>query len=114
MSDQLFRYLDKLQKESINHGDGQKIVFRRNEQLNNNLTQIAYGEFKPNEYCELHHLPTMDEYFYFIEGEGIYIVDNEDIKIKPGTFLEIPAQKEHKLKATGKSVLKFVYWGVAK
>lgn len=108
------KHLKNIHPVKIAHGNSKKYVFRSNEELPNSITQIAYGYFEPQNYCDKHSHPTMDEYFYFIEGEGTYFVGDEKIDIKPGLFLEIPAGTEHSLSASENGELKFVYWGVAK
>ena len=82
-------------------------------ELQNSLTQIAYGIFKPGESCELHLHPTMFEYFYFIEGYGNYLIDNQIYEIDPNTFIEIPPDTLHQLSANENQELKFIYWGIA-
>ncbi|WP_074224548.1 cupin domain-containing protein [Algoriphagus halophilus] len=95
------------------HGFGKKLVFKKNDELDNSLTQIAIGVFQPDESCEEHMHPTMFEYFYFLNGEGTYRVGGEDIKIYNGLLLEIPAGVLHSLHNEGIDELRFLYWGVA-
>lgn len=108
-----FKSLKDINPIRINHGEGLKYVFLNNENLQNNLTQIAFGQFEPDEKCNFHIHQSMDEYFYFINGMGKYYIEGEIIEISPGTFLEIKAGKEHMLIASGLDVLEFIYWGVA-
>lgn len=105
--------LSNLVPEHTAHGSGTKFVFRANSELNNSCTQIAYGEFYPGECCELHLHETMYEYFYFLEGTGIYEINGKEYAIEPETFLEIPPNYEHRLYNNGVVCLRFVYWGVA-
>jgi mannose-6-phosphate isomerase-like protein (cupin superfamily) len=105
--------LSNIVKESTAHGSGLKQVFRSNDGLPSNLTQIAFGTFLQGESCEEHTHQTMDEYFFFIQGKGVYTIEDKDYELKPGCFLEIPAGVKHSLRATSETPLKFVYWGVA-
>ena len=107
------KYLNDIQGSLTAHGSGTKFVFRNNEQLDSSLTQIAFGKFQPGEICERHMHPTMDECFYFIKGHGEYLIGEELVVLIPGTFLLIPAGREHELRALGDEPLEFVYWGVA-
>lgn len=110
--DILFKRLEQIQTELTKHGSGLKKVFLANEDTSINLTQFAYGEFAQGETCEIHCHPTMDEYFYFLEGSGVYIVDGEEIIITKDSFLRIPAGNYHELQCNKKK-LKFVYFGIA-
>jgi mannose-6-phosphate isomerase-like protein (cupin superfamily) len=103
-----------LKQTPVNHETGLKHVFRSNLELDNKLTQIAYGVFEPGESSGSHIHNTMDEYFFFMKGFGQYIVDGNIIDIIPNTFIEILAGKTHNLIAIGELNLEFVYWGVAK
>ncbi|NQZ43234.1 MAG: cupin domain-containing protein [Flavobacteriaceae bacterium] len=84
-----------------------------NADTDSQLTQFAHGCFAPGEVCERHAHETMDELFFFIKGNGVYKIDNEDVQLKPNTFLRIPAKSPHELINTGEVDLEFVYFGVA-
>jgi quercetin dioxygenase-like cupin family protein len=88
-------------------------VFLSNGDTATNLTQFAYGRFMPGEVCEEHVHPTMEEYFYFLQGTGTYTVDGNTYTLEPGVFLRIPAGVPHMLQAGGNESLEFVYFGVA-
>ncbi|NVK40626.1 MAG: cupin domain-containing protein [Oceanospirillaceae bacterium] len=109
----VFEYLVKITPQATAHGSGIKYVFKRNEELDSNLTQIAYGKFEPGEVCECHVHPTMDECFYFIKGLGEYQVGDEFVELRENTFLIVHAGVPHRLEAKGNLPLEFVYWGVA-
>lgn len=95
------------------HGQGQKFVFLKNGDSQTDLTQFAYGKFQPGECCEQHIHETMEEFFFFLEGTGEYLVNGEIIYLKKGVFLRIPAKAPHELKATGNQPLEFIYFGIA-
>lgn len=109
----IFEYLENIEGEPTAHLSGLKKVFLTNEDTTSNLTQFAHGTFKPGEICELHIHPTMIECFYFIKGNGEYQVGDENVKIRPGSFLQIPANTPHELVNNGSENLEFVYFGVA-
>ena len=111
--DNLFEYLENIKGEQTAHLSGLKKVFLRKEDTESKLTQFAHGIFTPGEICKLHAHPTMDELFYFLNGTGIYKVNGEEIKLKPGTFLRIPAKSQHELVNNGAVNLEFVYFGIA-
>lgn len=111
--EKLFEYLQNIKGEPTAHFSGLKKVFLNNKDTDTKLTQFAHGVFAPGEICEIHSHPTMDELFYFINGNGIYKVNGEEITLKPGTFLRIPAKSQHELINNGESNLEFVYFGIA-
>ncbi len=111
--EKLFDYLENIKGEPTAHLSGLKKVFLKSEDTDSKLTQFAYGMFAPGEICELHTHPTMDELFYFINGTGVYRVNGNEITLKPGTFLRIPAKSRHELINNGKNNLEFVYFGIA-
>ena len=108
-----YKLLNEITFVETAHGGCLKQVFMNNESLMNKVTQIAFGVLKPGETCDLHNHPTMYEYFYFINGYGIYIIGDKKIRLQPGIFLEIPPKINHKLISNGTGDLEFVYWGVA-
>lgn len=109
----IFKYLDDITPQAINHGTSSKYVFASNAELPNALTQVAFGRFRKGDVCAEHSHPTMDELFFFIRGEGEYKVGNEVIRLRPNTFLRIPGGVVHSLVATSDEALEFIYWGVA-
>ena len=95
------------------HNQGEKFVFLNNDDTRTAITQFAFGKFLPGEECASHLHPTMEECFYFIDGEGEYVINDITYHIRPKSFLRIPANTLHALKATGNQPLTFVYFGVA-
>jgi mannose-6-phosphate isomerase-like protein (cupin superfamily) len=95
------------------HDAGKKFVFLSNDDTTTSITQFAYGQLFPGEECPLHRHQTMEECFYFITGEGEYVIEDVSYKIIAGTFVRIPVAAKHLLKAYGAEPLTFVYFGVA-
>lgn len=110
---ELLKKLSDIIPESTAHSSGEKFVFRKNEEMPNATTQVAFGNFKPGEVCEEHVHPTMFEYFFFISGQGTYRIEGIEYPLEPNTFLEIPAGSKHSLHADKGKSLRFVYWGIA-
>lgn len=107
------KHITEIKGEETAHQSGCKSVFLSSSDTQTNLTQFAYGKFKPGEKCENHSHPTMEELFYFLKGTGIYSVGNQKITLKPGLFLRIPANTNHELVNSGLEDLEFVYFGIA-
>jgi len=110
--EKIFSNIDTIQPLVTAHGQGEKFVFLKNGDSETNLTQFAYGRFQPGEYCEKHTHETMEEFFFFLDGTGEYLVNGETIYLKKGVFLRIPAKVAHELKATGDQPLEFIYFGI--
>ncbi len=102
-----------LKSISTSHDLGEKFVFKNSEQLNNSLTQVAFGVFLPKVSCETHVHLTMFKYFYFLSGNGTYLIGGESFKVYKGVLIEIPAGIWHSLECQGSEDLEFLYWGVA-
>ncbi|MEO9965636.1 MAG: cupin domain-containing protein [Reichenbachiella sp.] len=113
MLNKIYEYIEDIKGEPTAHLSGLKKVFLSNQETSSPLTQFAYGVFKPGEVCDSHIHPTMIECFFFIKGFGTYTVGAESVKLKPGTFLQIPANTSHELVNDGTEDLEFVYFGVA-
>jgi mannose-6-phosphate isomerase-like protein (cupin superfamily) len=95
------------------HNFGEKFVFLSQHDTQTLLTQFAYSKLMPGEDVEQHLHPTMEECFYFISGEGEFIIADKTFTIKPSTFFRVPANMNHALKIKGTEPLTFVYFGIA-
>ncbi len=67
---------------------------------------IAYVEMAPKNISLLHKHQTFTELYYILGGRGILYVGNEKFAVKKDTLVEIKPDIAHKLKNTGKSILK--------
>jgi mannose-6-phosphate isomerase-like protein (cupin superfamily) len=113
LNQKVFQSLNDIIPVTTVHNIGEKFVFLKQQDTETLLTQFAYGKLMPGEDVEEHLHPTMEEYFYFINGEGEYTIGNDVFSIKPATFFRIPANTKHALKPTGAQPLLFVYFGIA-
>lgn len=105
--------LASLANEPTAHLQGSKKVFLRAADTGTMVTQVAYGVFTKNDYCEMHTHHTMEECFYFIHGTGIYTIETTKIPLEAEVFVRIPAGVPHRLEATGDEALEYIYFGVA-
>ena len=108
-----FARLEDLTAELNSHSQGLKKVFIRNEDTDSNLTQLAFGSMQEGESSGLHTHPTMDEYFYFLKGQGLFVIENDRYDLEPSSFVRVPSGHRHELKCTGVEGLEFVYFGVS-
>ena len=111
--DKISATLADLVSETTAHLQGSKQVFLRSADTPTNITQVAYGMFTRQDFCEMHTHRTMEECFYFIRGTGVYTVDAVKIPLQAGVFVRIPAGVPHRLEAVGNDPLEYVYFGVA-
>ena len=98
--------------QNTSHGNGRKKILVPNIGSKSNLTQFAYGELDPGDIIEDHRHPTMEEFFYFIEGTGLYLINGKSVSINPGQHVKIPANTYHSLECRGEEILKFIYFGI--
>jgi mannose-6-phosphate isomerase-like protein (cupin superfamily) len=73
-----------------------------------NFARVLVGRTHPE-----HKHPTMEEIFYFLEGEGQVVLDGKAGEIKAGDRIIVPAGVSHKIINTGKIELKFLGFGTA-
>ena len=64
-------------------------------------------ELQPSGYTPLHTHPHEHEVFV-IEGEGIFVCEEEEYKFGAEYAIFVPGDKEHQFKNTGDSVLRFI------
>ncbi|MEO5995911.1 MAG: cupin domain-containing protein [Chitinophagaceae bacterium] len=104
---------NELEFEPTAHGAGLKKVLIQSFDTSTKLTQLALGKLKPGESISPHSHNSMEEIFYFLKGEGIYIIDQENISVTPSMVVRIPAGVQHSLTAIGITELEFIYLGIA-
>ncbi|WKK66469.1 cupin domain-containing protein [Lutimonas zeaxanthinifaciens] len=107
----VFKSSDEMNFISTNHHTGLKKVLITDSDCASDLTQAAIGTLSAGQEIENHKHQTMEEFFFFSHGFGLFNIEGEDYECKAGTFIKIPLNKNHRLKAIEN--LKFIYWGVA-
>lgn len=103
--------LNDIQPIQTAHGVGEKFILLQNKGEKIGLTQVAIGVLESGETIELHLHPSMEEYFFFLEGTAMFIIDELQIYCTQGTFVQIKEKQKHQLEA--KQHVRFIYWGVA-
>lgn len=109
MSQIVFKQLEDIIPTLTSHGIGFKQVLLFNNNDKQNIIQVAYGHISKNETITPHLHPTMEEYYFFLSGRGVFIINNEKLNFKKNTFIKIPHNTIHFLQA--KTNCKFIYWG---
>lgn len=103
--------LNDIQPIQTAHGVGEKFILLQNQCEKSGLTQVAIGVLEAGEIIETHLHSSMEEYFFFLEGTAIFIVDDVQIHCTQGTFVQINEKQKHQLEAN--QHVKFIYWGLA-
>lgn len=106
----LFKNLKNIDPEITSHGCGKKFVFVNKENSQTNLMQVAVGELTHKDTIDWHLHPSMDEFYYFLEGKALFHIGNESFVCEPETFVMVPCNIKHKLSTN--SIVKFLYWGI--
>ena len=56
---------------------------------------------------------TLEEFYYFIAGEGVMWMGDDEVTVKPGDAIMAPPGVDHGFRSTGDDPLKLVIvWGV--
>jgi mannose-6-phosphate isomerase-like protein (cupin superfamily) len=113
MNKTLFAKLHTLEEIATAHQVGKKRVFLRKDNVESSLTQFAYGELGAGEGVEMHRHPTMEEYFFFLTGKGIFNIGDESFLLSKDVFIHVPADVPHQMMNDGTEQLTFVYFGIA-
>lgn len=65
-------------------------------------------ELQPGGELKLHRHPVLEVY-YFLEGEGIVMLEGNPVVVRSGSTVSIPANVPHGIRNTGDRVLKLFY-----
>ena len=95
------------------HGVGVKSVLLSQTDSCRTFTQLAYGILRIDEVIQPHLHETMEEFYFFTKGEGLFTINDEKFKCLEKTFIKIPARFIHELKCTSATPLEFLYFGIA-
>jgi mannose-6-phosphate isomerase-like protein (cupin superfamily) len=68
---------------------------------------LAYGTLGPGQRSKWHVLAS-SEVYYFIAGEGQFMIDDEVTAVGPGTTLYVPPGGKQSLENTGQSNIEFL------
>ncbi len=66
------------------------------------------SSYAPGAYAAMHEHERSEEVFYFMQGEGVFMMNNEKHTIKPGTVVYVPPKTRHGIFNTGMENLVFV------
>jgi mannose-6-phosphate isomerase-like protein (cupin superfamily) len=103
--------INEIEPTPTSHGVGSKRVILNGSDTNSHNTQIAFGEFRPGEEVEKHVHEDMEEYYFFIDGDGFMEIDGMEYPVAKDVFIFVKEKQQHRLVNNGDSILKFFYWG---
>lgn len=93
----VWKHIDDISPTTTSHGVGEKRVLTTQAEIGNPITQIAHTLLRVNEKVDLHKHPTMDEHFFFLDGECTITVEESKYLCKGGDYLYVPAGHEHEV-----------------
>lgn len=111
LSRAVIRFLSNTPVVPTSHNVGYKSVLLSKGETPSAVTQIAVSILKAGDRVEAHTHKTMDEHFFFIDGNGIISVGDLMTKCVTGLFVLVPAGDEHWIEA--RTDMTFLTIGVA-
>ena len=95
-------------------GVWKRVIVKRDEvDSRSKLMMINVSRVPVGKTHVAHSHATMEEIFYFTEGQGEIKIDGEIESVGPGDRVIVPAKKVHQIRNTGNSELKFIGLGIA-
>jgi len=91
----LLRHIAGIDPIATSHGVGEKRVVATGDEVGAPITQIARTRLKAGDRVEVHVHPTMDEHFFFLEGECLISIDGVVRCCEAEDYLFIPATHAH-------------------
>lgn len=93
----LHRHSAQIESVSTSHGVGEKRIIATQTEVGKPITQIARTLLHAGEQVEMHVHPTMDEHFFFMEGECCVSIDGNTYNCVSDDYLFIPARCSHQI-----------------
>ena len=91
----------------------QKRVLVRHEEVDSPYLMFLNEVYvEPGAVITAHQHEDMEEVFYFLEGEGLMQIEEEEQAVRPGDRIIVPMQAMHVLKNTSERQMKFICFGV--
>ena len=92
------RSIDDIKIQPLNHDSGTKKVLFNYQDFDTPCRQISVATFNAGDVCEEHVHPTLDEHFYWEEGEGFFTINGENVPFAKGDYIYVPANTSHSIK----------------
>lgn len=101
----LLRHIASIDPIATSHGVGEKRVVATGNEVGAPVTQIARTRLKAGDKVEVHVHPTMDEHFFFLEGECLISIDEVVRCCEAEDYLFIPATHAHAIEVIKDTVM---------
>ena len=101
----VWRHIGDIAPVATSHGVGEKRVIVSQAEIGWPVTQVARTILRYNEIVEMHIHPTMDEHFFFLDGECIVKVGDSNYLCKGGDYLFVPANNNHEIIVNEETIL---------
>lgn len=62
-----------------------------------NVAGYSVATLLPGQRVAPHQHSTMHEFFYILEGTGVFTIDGKDTQVEPGTFLHVAPHEIHEI-----------------
>ena len=93
----LHRHSAQIEFIPTSHGVGEKRIIATQADVGKPITQIARTLLHAGEHVAIHVHPTMDEHFFFLEGECHVTIDGNTYNCVADDSLFIPAGCNHQI-----------------
>ena len=78
-----------------------------------NVAGFSVATLLPGQDVSSHQHESMHEFFYILEGKGVFIIDGKEESVEPGTFLHIAPHEKHRISVpVGGAKMKILLSGV--
>lgn len=101
----MVRHIDAIEPMLTSHGAGLKKLLLNKDEILDPVTQMAYTTLVCGTLVEKHVHPSMDEYFFVIEGKITFAIAQEIIVCEKGSFVRIVAGDIHSLQVDQDAVV---------
>lgn len=93
-------YAYKKASDSDTHfGCSAKVLLGTKDESRLTNMQLQNYSVKGETTSHVHH--DREQYFYIIEGDGIFVIDGEEFAVRPHSFVFVPKDAEHSYRVSG-------------
>lgn len=92
------RNINNLPSLPLNHDSGTKKVLFNWLDADTPCRQISIATFHKGDVCEEHSHATLDEHFFWQSGQGLFMINGEEIPFTSGDYIYVPAQCSHSIR----------------
>lgn len=101
----LLRHIADINPVITSHGVGEKRVIVTQAEVGKPYTQLARTVLHRGDHVERHSHPSMEEHFFFLEGECDVMIEDSCYSCKGGDYLFVPAAHSHEIEVVGDTIM---------